>query len=165
MISEKAPKVVDSKRHEGTREYAVQKHFYGEYGLSEELIAAGILDPLTGLFDPVRLLNMDETPEQLDVSISKNNSKVGAACNASCVLTNNEDKTSYTETLTFGADGFQYVPQLIFAGREFSTSLADAFITKEQTPEYVSKFDNKIVNQISMSSHLLISTTECGMKF
>ena len=112
FIAEKAPKVVDSKRHKGSREYAVQKHFYGEFGLSEELIAAGILDPRTGLFDPVRLLNMDETPEQLDVSIGKNKAKVGAASNASCILTNNEDKTSYTETLTFGADGFQYAPPI-----------------------------------------------------
>jgi len=49
LISEKAPKVIDSKRHKDSREYAVEKHFYGEFGLSEELIAAGILDPATGM--------------------------------------------------------------------------------------------------------------------
>ena len=122
LISEKAPTVVDSKRHKGSREYLVQKHFYGEFGLSNELIAAGIMDPLTGILDPVRLINIDESPEQLDVSIGKNKAKVGAGCDASCVITNNEDKTSYTEALTFGADGFQYGPQIIFTGKEYNTS-------------------------------------------
>ena len=58
-------------------EKTVERHFHGEFGLEAELIDAGIMDPITKVIsDPRRVLNCDETPQQIDAPQKGSRKKV-----------------------------------------------------------------------------------------
>ena len=62
-IDEGTTRSQDENRAVKMTEKTIQRHFYGEFGLENELIDAGIMDKETKVIaDPRRLLNSDETP-------------------------------------------------------------------------------------------------------
>ena len=70
------PQNIDTQRAATNTEEAVEAHFEGIFGLRQELIATGIMDPETGVIaDPRRVLNRDELPQFIDYGTNKGNAK------------------------------------------------------------------------------------------
>ncbi len=64
IIKVKVIQRVESKRLATCNEENQYNHFFSPEGLENRMIKYGIMDPITRTFDPRRLLNLDETPEQ-----------------------------------------------------------------------------------------------------
>ena len=70
------PENIDTQRAATNTEEAVEAHFEGIFGLRQELIETGIMDPETGVIaDPRRVLNRDELPQFIDYGTNKGNAK------------------------------------------------------------------------------------------
>ena len=153
------PENIDTQRAATNTEEALEADFEGIYGLRQELIKTGIIDPETDVIaDPRRVLNRDELPQFIDYGTNKGNAKpkvAGSSSNRPPVQPNSSNRTSNTVDMTIGLDGFQYGLHVLM---ERTT------ITEDLCIEQFAKFDKKINEQFGVSTYGLISTTERGVQ-
>ena len=153
------PQHIDTQRAASNTEEAVEAHFEGIYGLRQELIETGIMDPQTGVIaDPRCVLNRDELPQFIDYGTNKGNAKrkvAGSSSGPAPVKPSSSNRTSNTIDMTIGLDGFQY---------GFHALIERATVTEDLCIDEFASFDNKICEQFGVSTHGLISTTEHGVQ-
>ena len=170
VISEKTPKGIKTERFQAGTEKKVQEHFYGQFGLFNELLAAGVMNKETGKIDPSRLLNMDETPESIDSTNDDKKRKVIAGAADSCIVVNSEDRENYTVNMIADLGGFKYGAHIIFAAKLLSSGLISEDNDDEEEEEDEQDvnvkeiFDNTIDERRKVSTHCLVSVTECGQQ-
>eukprot|EP00966_Prymnesium_polylepis_P250397 5790225-Prymnesium_polylepis.1 len=107
--------------HEGT----VEKHFNGEYGLGAELIDAGVMDPETKVItDPRRVLNCDETPQQIDGSQKGSRKKVAKRSGKAVRKADTLNRENVSVNMTWDLSGHMYGVQLVLKRKELTDDLA-----------------------------------------
>jgi len=155
IIQRKQVEHMSSRRTVKKTEETVTNHFNT---LEYNLIRMGIMDPTTKMFDPRRLINMDETPEFFynPEATSDGNSQVTAGADEKRVFKSTaEARDTYTVNMCVGADGFQYGPQLIFkTANEGSIAISLDETTVKKLKE---QFDNTIDESHKVSKYCLIA--------
>eukprot|EP00658_Telonema_sp_P-2_P024211 TRINITY_DN19722_c0_g1_i4.p1 TRINITY_DN19722_c0_g1~~TRINITY_DN19722_c0_g1_i4.p1 ORF type:complete len:328 (+),score=68.47 TRINITY_DN19722_c0_g1_i4:180-1163(+) len=101
QVAEKKPQKCEKSRAAAHSEATIQDHFFGQAGVEQELIAAGIMDPETRLIVPgleKRLINRDETPQFFDYNDSKGGgqARVGAGVRDAAVQAATESRCDVT---------------------------------------------------------------------
>eukprot|EP00967_Tisochrysis_lutea_P158778 scaffold325929_cov59-Tisochrysis_lutea.AAC.1 len=123
-IAEGVSRAEEERRSMKHTEQVVENHFFGEYGLEKELIAAGVMTPDTKVRSKVadadaccayarRLLNADETPQPLDVPQKGRRAKVAKRKGKAVRQTASLNKETITVMMTWDAAGWNYGVQLV----------------------------------------------------
>ena len=108
------------KMHEGT----VKKHFDGAFGLGAELIDSGIMDPETKVIsDPRRVLNCDETPQQIDGHQKGSRKKVAKRKSTPVRQAANLNRENVSVHMTWDLSGYNYGVQLVLKRKEITDDL------------------------------------------
>ena len=123
------------------------------------------MDPVTGKFDPRRVLNDDETPEFYNYPGTTGGRKVKAACGAGapCVAGVKENRKSYTANMIVDSGGFLYGPHFLFGiGRLTSEHLDVSESLRELNVDEIC--DNVIDEKNQRSGYWLVSATAEGVQ-
>lgn len=125
MLDKKAARTADAKRVAKQREPVVQRHFYGDFGLQKELIAAGIMDPVTfEIRDPRRLLNFDETSQMADGTATGTRKKGYGKPGIRLLDKQTQNRETMSVGMTWGLCGFQYGPHYNFGRLTYSAQMS-----------------------------------------
>ena len=158
-IEEGVDRAQDQQRSVMMTETVVNQHFYGEFGLEAELLAAGIMDPDTKVIkDTRRLLNMDETPQPLDAPQKGSRPKVGKSKGKVVRKATTTSKDILSLNMAWDASGHLYCLQLISKLKELHDGMAI------KGPPGAPVFDDSVDLASKQSRTLLISRTDDGMQ-
>eukprot|EP00965_Chrysotila_dentata_P035060 1166804-Pleurochrysis_carterae.AAC.1 len=157
----KGEKAEDAKRAKKQTEATVQHHFYGEFGLQNELIDAGIMDAQTKrILDPRRIIGIDETPQMLDNNGQGPRPKAIGVRGEQLCRSASLNRESVSVCMAQDLGGFQYGPQLNVARTLWTGSLTDCM----DAPEWALRFDDKIHSFAKKSTYLLMSKSAHGVQ-
>ena len=158
VLASKKQQNIEAKRAAVNCDAAVDEHFFGLYGLRNELIDAGIMDAETGaILDASRIKNLDETPQFVDFADNKGNAKkkFAAGKNDVCIKPKTENREVNTVTMCWSLCGMQHGLQLIVARKTLTENLA---------VEEFEEFDEQINIKSKYSTYGIISNTENGVQ-
>jgi hypothetical protein len=144
-------------------------HFFAtKAGLQTSLLRDNIMNKETGHIDMSRVLNIDESPQYVDFHAKVGNNVEKKYCGAGdqAVSGEAENRECNTVDLCWGADGFGYGTQIIVARKQVTTSMTlhpDTSPLKDSTP--FAQLGDPTCDELTMqSSHVLISTNDCGVQ-
>jgi hypothetical protein len=143
----------------------VELMFNGPDGLHAVLLKYGIMNADTGMFDPRRLLNMDETPEFVDHREATGGGvkpKVIGLAGQVSKTTGQCKKESFTANCTISCDGFLYGPHYLFKCEKLHENHDVTEKLKELNITEV--FTNKIIEESKISTYCTVSATEHGVQ-
>ena len=153
----------ESKRVGKQREDVVERHFHGEFGLTESLKQRGIMDPDGVIVDKRRLLNGDEMPAFLDF-VTHNQKAIGEA-GKSLQKSTAENRECASVNMAGDLGGFVYGPQYLVARKHMQASYGDCTEPWEDTEDYGELcHDDKIYLLEQRSTFSLVSLTDKGVQ-
>ena len=153
----------EGKRVGKQREDVVERHFNGEFGLTESLKRRGIMDENGVILDKRRLLNGDEMPAFLDF-ITYTQKAIGAA-GTSLQKSADENRECATVNMAGDLGGFVYGPQYLAARKHFQASFGDCTEPWNDLDDYGELcHDDKIYLLEQRSTYSLVSPTEKGVQ-
>jgi hypothetical protein len=153
----------EAKRVGKQREDVVERHFNGEFGLTESLKARGIMDENGVILDKRRLLNGDEMPAFLDfiTHTTKAMGKKGTALQSSVA----ENRECATVNMSADLGGFIYGAQYLIARKQFQASFGDCTELWADHDDYGELcHDDKIYLLEQRSTYSLVSLTDKGVQ-
>ena len=153
----------EAKRVGKQREDVVERHFNGEFGLTESLKRRGIMDADGTIIDKRRLLNGDEIPAFLDF-ITHNMKAIGEA-GTSLQKSGAENRECATVNMAGDLGGFVYGPQYLVARAKMLASFGDCTVPWENVDDYGELcHDDKIYLLEQRSTYSLVSLTDKGVQ-
>lgn len=153
----------EAKRVGKQREDVVERHFNGEFGLTESLMERGIMDSDGNILDKRRLLNGDEMPAFLDF-ITHDTKAIGVV-GTSLQKSQSENRECATVNMAGDLGGFVYGPQYIVARKQMQASFGDCTEPWSDLDDYGELcHDDKIYLLEQRSTFSLISLTEKGVQ-
>ncbi|KAJ1615935.1 hypothetical protein T492DRAFT_1109936 [Pavlovales sp. CCMP2436] len=153
-LDKKHAKVAESRRASKQTEAVVGRHFFGEFGLRQELIDARIMNPITNIIlDPRRLLNFDETPQMVDGAATGSKEKAFGIPGKALRDDQGINREVVEVGICWGLDGFCYGPQFNIALKDLQAGFA-----VKALPGYKSFNDTiSVAERKSFYSHVVTS--------
>ena len=108
------------------REDVVERHFNGEFGLTESLKRRGIMDADGNILDKRRLINSDEMSAFLDF-ITHDKKAIGQKGTA-LQTSSKENRECATVNMAGDSGGFIYGPQYLAARKHFQAAFGDCTV-------------------------------------
>jgi hypothetical protein len=153
----------ESKRVNKQREDVVERHFNGEFGLTESLQRRGIMDSDGKILDKRRLLNGDEMPAFLDF-VTHSTKALGKAGKA-LQQAGAENRECATVNMVGDLSGFIYGAQYLVARKQYQSSYGDCTEPWAELEDYGELcHDDKIYILEQRSTYSLVSLTDKGVQ-
>ena len=153
----------EAKRVSKQREPTIERHFYGEFGLTVHLTMRGIMDDDGLIINRRRLLNGDEMPAFLDF-ITHNTIAIGEK--GKPLQKSGEENRECASVMMVGdLSGFVYGPQYLVARKHMQACYGDCTEPWADLEDYCELcHDDKIYLLEQRSTYSLVSLTDKGVQ-